>query len=359
MCVKVICSITIADAGRYSAPPLCPQGRIPSVGRVQPVFTKELPRLEELRPIATFAGSQFFIYRSSASSACVWDLDRQLEHGQLEGTTTGSSSFWDIKSSTCGLYAAGLSLDEENGRNALQLWHLHPFRCSAEIVRLAGNVGDDFADSICLLEGGKVMLGTDNGKVELWDLSQGLAAGTIGAPSASFLHRPHESCVRDIKSASLALSLALSGSSDKTLKLWDLRTNSCVRTIQTGHEVCFVDMDASAKVAVSSRDSDSGLVKLWDLGSGRCLAEMSPTSEVAQVAMHESGDAFFDCSKTALTSRLVSNPTQLLSSSPLPKAVMYRSFAATRDFSKVALSCTACTAFIRNCLTSSHVSVWQ
>ena len=80
----------------------------------------------------TFAGSQFLIYRSSFGSACIWDLDRQMEHGQME--VPADSELWGLNASHFGSFAAGFSIMDD-GRNVLQLWHLHPFRCSAEIVR--------------------------------------------------------------------------------------------------------------------------------------------------------------------------------------------------------------------------------
>ena len=88
--------------------------------------------------------------------------------------------------------------------------------------------------------------------------------------------------------------MVLSGSTDKTLRLWDLRTNSsCVR-IMEGHldSVWSVDMDGQCRTAVSGSVDEK--TRLWDLGSGRCIeiyGGLDPTA-VYDVLMHESGSSF-------------------------------------------------------------------
>ena len=77
--------------------------------------------------------------------------------------------------------------------------------------------------------------------------------------------------VSDIKAAAAgSMALSGSGSSDRTVRLWDLRTGGgCVRTME-GHSrgVQSVDMDGQCRTAVSN--SSDKTFKLWDLGSGRC-----------------------------------------------------------------------------------------
>ena len=74
------------------------------------------------------------------------------------------------------------------------------------------------------------------------------------------------------------------------MRLWDLRTGNCVRTME-GHAgvVRSVDMDGRCRTAVSG--STDKTVRLWDLGSGRCSATFEGHSGllVRDVVMHESG----------------------------------------------------------------------
>ena len=97
----------------------------------------------------------------------------------------------------------------------------------------------------------------------------------------------HASSVYGIKASG---NTVLSGSVDETMRLWDLRTGHCVRTME-GHAgvVRSVDMDGHCRTAVSG--STDKTVRLWDLGSGRCSATLEGHSGllVRDVVMHESG----------------------------------------------------------------------
>jgi WD40 repeat protein/serine/threonine protein kinase len=63
---------------------------------------------------------------------------------------------------------------------------------------------------------------------------------------------------------------ALSGSYDKTLKSWDVKTGQCLRTF-TGHEghVSSVCLSADGRFACSGGDFST--LKLWDVKTGQCL----------------------------------------------------------------------------------------
>eukprot|EP00928_Gymnodinium_smaydae_P043042 TRINITY_DN28927_c0_g1_i1.p1 TRINITY_DN28927_c0_g1~~TRINITY_DN28927_c0_g1_i1.p1 ORF type:complete len:626 (-),score=134.29 TRINITY_DN28927_c0_g1_i1:65-1942(-) len=64
--------------------------------------------------------------------------------------------------------------------------------------------------------------------------------------------------------------LALSGSSNRLLQLWDLAGESCVSSLSGHHgRVCCVEVDWPSKRALSG--SVDGLLKLWDLDSGLCV----------------------------------------------------------------------------------------
>ena len=77
---------------------------------------------------------------------------------------------------------------------------------------------------------------------------------------------------------------ALSGSVDKTLRLWDLETGECLHTL-TGHtssikNVAVMDSDRRAL----SGDLD-GAIKLWDLETRTCLRTFGYTSAINAIAV--------------------------------------------------------------------------
>jgi WD40 repeat protein len=86
-------------------------------------------------------------------------------------------------------------------------------------------------------------------------------------------------CIRTLKGHthyvySVALSadgrLALSGSHDKTLRIWDVANARCIRTIE-GHAgaVSSVALSVDGRLALSG--SWDKTLRLWDLSGGRCI----------------------------------------------------------------------------------------
>ena len=66
--------------------------------------------------------------------------------------------------------------------------------------------------------------------------------------------------------------LALSGSNDNTLKLWDIATGECLRTFE-GHtdSVSSVCLSADNRFAFSGSFDWKNNLKLWDVATGKCL----------------------------------------------------------------------------------------
>ena len=216
---------------------------------------------------AVCMADRLFLYPDTDSkSLVVWDTDTQQRRGRLEGhdqqvrfvEATGSLAF------------------SSQRHGAARLWNLETMRCTATLSDALGIIY-----SACCDIRGRVLLGS-TGTIKVWD-----AAASAPAPLPDL--EGHTGLVLSIKASA---DTALSGSVDKTVRLWDLRTGQSVRTME-GHTgpIFSVDMDCQCRTAVSgSRDKT---VKLWDLGSGRCIDTYEGhTSYVRDVVMHESGSSF-------------------------------------------------------------------
>jgi hypothetical protein len=89
--------------------------------------------------------------------------------------------------------------------------------------------------------------------------------------------------------SSISLSLdgryVLSGSFDKTVKLWEIATGECVKTFE-GHTdyVVAVDLSADAKYALSVagrpyQSASENTLRMWEVSTGKCIQTIEGPQE--------------------------------------------------------------------------------
>jgi WD40 repeat protein/serine/threonine protein kinase len=124
-----------------------------------------------------------------------------------------------------------------------------------------------FSDDTCIVwsvyisaNGRYALSGSSNKTLSLWDISSGKKACTFSG---------HTWVVTSVCLSSDD-SYALSGSGDGLLKLWDTSTGQCLRTFK-GHagKVLSIYLSADGKYALSG--SDDNTLRLWDISTGKCL----------------------------------------------------------------------------------------
>jgi len=84
---------------------------------------------------------------------------------------------------------------------------------------------------------------------------------------------------------------AVSGSGDKTVRLWDLESGECLRTLE-GHRSSVSSVSASPDGRRAVSGSWDRTLRLWDLESGECLAVYPANSHVHSVTTTRFGDRF-------------------------------------------------------------------
>ena len=222
-----------------------------------------------------------FIHPGADGSLVVWNMDSQKELGRLVGHDQLISA----------VAARGNLAVSTQDDGPPRLWNLETMQCTATLPDMP-----TVWSAHCME--GRVLLG-DSGLIKLWDIA---ASSPVALPD---LNLGHDGAVFSISRVSA--STVLSGSRDDTVRLWDLRTGKCVRTMK-GHtnSVLSVDMDGHCRTAVSG--SEDTTVRLWDLGTGRCSATFEGHSSAARdVAMHESGSSFMSSGGTTVFSSVRSD----------------------------------------------------
>ncbi len=63
--------------------------------------------------------------------------------------------------------------------------------------------------------------------------------------------------------------IAVSGSTDGTLRVWDVNSGQCLQTLE-GHTVCVDSLALSADSRIAVSGSEDGTLRVWNLQSGRC-----------------------------------------------------------------------------------------
>ena len=116
------------------------------------------------------------------------------------------------------------------------------------------------AEVFCVtsLANGQVVSGSRDKMLKVWDIRTGDCVQTLKGHSGGV------SCV-----TSLANGQVVSGSEDKTLKVWDIRTGDCVRTLR-GHSAEVLCVTSLANGQVVSGSSDK-MLKIWDTRTGNCV----------------------------------------------------------------------------------------
>ena len=205
----------------------------------------------------------------------VWEVRKLMGHFQL----TGDASVRSVAFSPDGQYALSGSED-----NTMKLWDV---ATGKEVRTFRGHSGE--VTSVAFSPDGRHALsGAYDFDLKLWEVATGREVRTFTRHSKavfSVAYLGHSSFV-----SSVAFSpdgrYALSGSSDKTLKLWDVATGMEVRTF-TGHSKPVLSVafspDGHYALSGSGRDrmkfwgglwepkegSEDNAVKLWEVAAGK------------------------------------------------------------------------------------------
>jgi WD40 repeat protein len=144
-------------------------------------------------------------------------------------------------------------------------------------LRLGG--GEPFYSVAWSPDGSRALSGSQDKTVRVWDVERGSSLATL---------RGHTHSVWSV-AWSPDSSRAISGSWDRTIRIWDVKSRDCLATLE-GHAAEILSVACSpdgTRVLSGSKDTT---LRIWDLQSGRCLGMLEGhTAEVDSVAWSPDG----------------------------------------------------------------------
>lgn len=131
--------------------------------------------------------------------------------------------------------------------------------------------------------------GCYNGKIHLWDVETGEMMTLEGHPQTMTMRDDDEYFSVFSVSFSPSGSVLASGSEDKTIKLWNVRTGQLIKTLvghsRTVHSVTF---HPSGDVLASG--STDSVIKLWNVRTGQLIKTLEGSGNCHSLSFSPSGD---------------------------------------------------------------------
>lgn len=111
--------------------------------------------------------------------------------------------------------------------------------------------------SLAILSNDKLVSGSEDNKIKIWNLNSNKCIRTLEG---------HFNCV---KSLAVLLDKIVSASSDKTIRIWNSINGQCIKTLN-GHGDSVNVIKFLTKIILVS-GSDDRTIKVWDFNTGECI----------------------------------------------------------------------------------------
>jgi GTPase SAR1 family protein len=142
------------------------------------------------------------------------------------------------------------------------------------------NAHTDWIDSVAVSPNGEWLASCSDKRVKLWSMDTGSSLATLKG------HTENVNCVGFTTDGNSIIS----SSSDKTIHIWDRLTGRIMHILK-GHskEVCPIVALAGGKRLLSGGINDDQSIKLWDIQTGACIKTIKVGQIIEAVAVNVSG----------------------------------------------------------------------
>lgn len=252
------------------------------------IENKNCNRLQACSPVGHFEVPSIWIYSVAISpdgnllASGTWKKIKiwNLATGKSLGTILGHLNAVD----SLAIDPSGQTLISGSSDQTIKIWSLTPANESALIANdsplatLEGHTGAVTTLAIGA-DGQTLVSGSSDKTLKIWKLVNG------GRSQASLIRTldGHEDTVRSV-AISPDGQLIASGSLDKTIKIWNAKTGRAIHTL-SDHSGTILSVAISPDGKLLATGSADQTIKLWQLESGQLLETLDGHSEAVRVLM--------------------------------------------------------------------------
>ena len=218
----------------------------------------------------------------------------------FSGSSDNTIKVWDVATGDClqtleghakSVYSVCVSLDgsrcfsgDSNG--VIKVWDVTTGTC---VQTLEGHE-EEAITSLCMSAGGRLFSGSGDHTIKEWDLDTSTCVQTMEA--CEYPCEPHSTSGHTNDVTSVCLSVdgrCFSGSSDNTIKVWDVATGACVQTLEgCARPVFSVYVTEDGSTCFSG--SGDNTIKVWNVATGACMQTLEGNGNSACDVMCVSAD---------------------------------------------------------------------